>query len=159
MKPISPALAALAISAILIFPSVVVASPGAPAPQSIAAAQAKVAQWMKPVEIEHARIAVAFEKHDVVYLERAEKRMASAPGLPGGDLLMQDEYAPFLKCDTAARDLAILVGAMSRYLARPSDALRKIVSLEQDDYDRSSAACRRRLSMKPQEAWAAYDAE
>lgn len=146
-------------AAVLTMSTFAMAASPMPALPKLVEAQGKVAQWMKAVETDRVSITAAFERKDASQLERTSRRLEQAPGLPRGQALMQDEYGPFLKCDTAARDLALLAAAMARQAARPTDSQLRIVKQEQADFDRNYAECKRRLSMKPQDAWAQYQAE
>jgi len=101
----------------------------------------------------------AYAKLDAAYLDRTARRMEQNPGLPGGDDLMADEFSPFLTCDTAHRDLALLASAMAQHAARGTANLKRIVNQEQADYDWSHTTCVRRLAMPPTAAWADYQAE
>jgi len=155
---ISMPLRYLLLTAVLVPLAVVSAEPMPPV-QQLQVARTQVQKWMKAHEQERASLVEAYAKKDVAKLERLAMQMERQPGLPGGEALMRDEFAPFLKCDTAQRDLSLLASAMAQHAARGTPGLQKMVAAEQADYERTSALCKGRLSMTPTAAWDAYQAE
>lgn len=143
----------------LVLPPAVQAVEPMPSQAKVLTARNKIAKRMVAHEEEHKGIVQAYAKLDAALLEKTALRMARNPGLPGGDDLMADEFSPFLKCDTAHRDLALLASAMAQHAARGAANLKRIVDQEQADYDRSHSTCVRRLAMPPTAAWADYQAE
>jgi hypothetical protein len=123
------------------------------------AARAHVQALMRKHDQESEAILKAYADKDSLTLEKTATRIGRAPGFQDPDRFMRDEYAPYLKCDTAQVDLGILAGAMARYAARNTPALSNIVATEQADYERSLQICKQRLSVAPAAAWAQYQAE
>lgn len=114
---------------------------------------------MRKHDQESEAILKAYADKDSLTLEKTATRMGRAPGFQDPDRFMRDEYAPYLKCDTAQVDLGILASAMARNAARSTPALSSLVSAEQVDYQHSRQTCARRLSAIPAAAWAMYQQE
>lgn len=132
-----------------------------PAESKLQASRSLVQKWMHEHEAERTAIEQAYAKKDAASLSRIANRLQRQQGFPqkGATDLMLDEYAPYLKCDTAFIDLGLLADAMSHQVSRGGASLEKIVKQERADYERSSSVCKKRLAMTPKAAWADYQAE
>lgn len=144
---------------LLLASTLVYAAEPMPPVAQIQSARAHVQTLMQRHDQERAEILKAYQAKDVSTLEKVAARRARGPGFQDPDRFMRDEYAPYLKCDTAQVDLALLASAMARNAARSSPALANIVATEQADYERSLQICKQRLSVAPAVAWAQYQAE
>lgn len=135
-----------------------VAASEPPADAKIAEARTTVEKWHADTKKHQAFLEDAYQSGEVDTLERESLAMAGKPGLPGGDVWKTDEYAPYLKCDTAWNDLGLYASAMYHALRDPKAVTRKILAQEKEDYERSLAYCEKRLKMAPAEAWKDYEA-
>lgn len=130
-----------------------------PSRATLEKAKTNVSGWYNEMVDQEKLLEEAYERKDTATLEKESVRRM-AKGMPGGnELWQQDEYSPYLKCDTAYLDLGLLAGAMHRAAARPSESSARILKQERADYTNSKAKCERRLKMPAQEAWREYDAE
>lgn len=135
-----------------------IATSDSPADEKIAEARAAVEKWHAETRRQQVFLEDAFQSGEVGTLQRESLAMAGKPGLPGGDVWKTDEYAAYLKCDTAWNDLGIYANAMYIALHDPKADTRKILAKEKEDYERSLAYCEKRLKMAPAEAWKDYEA-
>lgn len=129
-----------------------------PAEDKIAEARTAVEKWHADTRRQQVFLEDAFQSGEVDTLQRESLAMAGKTGLPGGDVWKTDEYAPYLKCDTAWNDLGLYANAMYIALHSPKADTRKILAKEKEDYERSLAYCEKRLKMAPAEAWKDYEA-
>lgn len=144
---------------LLLASTLVYATEPMPPVAQIRAARTHVQALMLRHDQERAEILKAYQAKDVSTLEKVAARTARGPGFQDPGRFMRNEYAPYLKCDTAQVDLGILAGAMARDAARSTPALSSLVSAEQADYQHSRQTCARRLSAVPAAAWAMYQQE
>lgn len=66
---------------------------------------------------------------------------------------------PYIKCDTALRDLQIYSNALFHQLRSDTPTSRKIVRQEQEDFENSKMECAERANMTYDEAVKAYEEE
>lgn len=66
---------------------------------------------------------------------------------------------PYLKCDTALRDLQIYSNALFNQLRNDTSTARKIVRQEKEDFEKSKMKCNNRVNMTSDEAIKAYEEE
>jgi hypothetical protein len=127
-----------------------------PAESRLAEARAQVEEWHKGTLKQQKFLEDAFRNNEIQTLERESLSMLGTQ-LPGGDRWQLDEFAPYLKCDTAWNDLGLYASAMHNALRDPKAVTRKILAQEKEDYERSLAYCEKRLKMAPAEAWKHYE--
>jgi hypothetical protein len=131
-----------------------------PPVRQIHAARHQVVKWMRGHEGEREAVASAYARNDIAWLEKEAARLNRQPGFADPNrTLMRAEFGPFLKCDTAQRDLGMLAAAMVQHSLHGTPTAARVVQEEQADYDRAAAICKRRLDMAPGIAWAEYQAE
>lgn len=129
-----------------------------PTVEKISEARAMVEKWHANTKKHQVFLEDAYRSGEVDTLQRESLSMAGTPGLPGGEVWKTDEYAPYLKCDTAWNDLGLYANAMYHALHDPKAVTRKILAQEKEDYERSRAYCEKRLNMAPADAWKDYEA-
>jgi len=101
-------------------------------------------------------------------IEGAYKRGDSQALAAAADSLMQGApdagnwktpaFDPYLKCDTAWRDLGLLASAMRHELDAATDTTRKITGQERADFQRTKKSCIDFLAMPALKAWETEEA-
>lgn len=79
-------------------------------------------------------------------------------GAPDARNWKGNEFDPYLKCDTAWRDLGLYASALAKDLKYGGDTHRKILEQERADYNRTKRACQEYLGMSGEAAWKAEEA-
>lgn len=90
--------------------------------------------------------------------ELSSKSNLLMQGAPDAAQWKGSEFDPYLKCDTAWRDLGLYASAMAKDLKYGGDTHRKILDQERADYIRTKKSCQDFLDMSVEAAWKADEA-
>ena len=98
----------------------------------------------------------ALERHDAGELFKIDKELTAWNMENFAHPLWRDgdASAPYIPCNTAWVDMAMLSSAVGTFVAKPDETHDKILTEELADYNRSKALCDARLAMSPADALA-----
>lgn len=106
---------------------------------------------LDPMLKQETAVEAAYARGDIAGLEAAASSLML--GAPDAGNWKGNQFDPYLRCDTAWRDLGLYASAMRHELDESKPTTRKILEQERADFARTKKACQEFLAMKPAEAW------
>ena len=119
---------------------------------------------LQKIDDDEQAVRAAYEQKDTASLDRYSTETLVYINPNPNDMfdtywIDSDVLDPYVKCDTALRDLYIYTGSLSMQLKNDTESLRDIAKKEEQDYIQSKTQCEDRVAMSYEEAKQADEKE